>query len=204
MAVGLMLSIQSTWARHTGQRVSANAIRQLSGDVIERTFPDVSVRFGVLTHLQVWRAIQEQVQQVEQWIVASRTRCKEQIALRSVPGIGLVLGLTIALATGDIHRFASVGDYVSYCRLVKSERISNGKKKGRGNHKCGNRYLAWAWIEAANFSLRHSPTVRRWYDRKCCKRHKVIAIKAVAHKLARAGSYLMRDGSTFDVDRAFA
>ena len=92
MAVGLMLSIQSTWTRHTGQRISANAVRQISGEVIEQTFPDLSVRLGVLTHLQVWRAIQDQVQQVERWIVASRTRCKEQIALRSVPGIGLILG----------------------------------------------------------------------------------------------------------------
>lgn len=204
MAVGLMLSIQSTWTRHTGQRISANAVRQISGEVIEQTFPDLSVRLGVLTQLQVWRAIQDQVQQVERWIVASRTRCKEQIALRSVPGIGLILGLTIALETGDIHRFASVGDYASYCRMVKSERISNGKKKGQGNRKCGNRYLAWAWIEAANFALRHSPPIRRWYDRKCSKRHKVIAIKAVAHKLARAGYHLLRDGGTFDVHRAFA
>ncbi|WP_343787812.1 transposase [Dokdonella soli] len=140
---------------------------------------------------------------VPYWIVASRTRCKEQHALRTVPGIGVILGLTIALETGDITRFASVGDYASYCRMVKSERISNGKKKGHGNRKCGNRYLAWAWIEAANFALRFSPPIRRWYDRKCSKRHKVIAIKAVAHKLARAGYSLLRDGATFNVARAF-
>jgi len=87
--------------------------------------------------------------------------------------------------------------------MVKSERLSNGKTKGHGNRKCGNRYLAWAWIEAANFSLRFSPSIRRWYERKCSKRHKVIAIKAVAHKLARAGYYLLRDGGTFDVQHAF-
>jgi transposase len=203
MAVSLMLSVQSTWARHTGQRISANAVRQLSGEVIERAFPDPSVRFGVLTHLHVWRSVEEQVRQVEKWIIASHTRCREQTALRSVPGIGLILGLTIALETGDIARFASVGDYASYCRMVKSERISNGKKKGQGNRKCGNRYLAWAWIEAANFALRYSPPIKRWFDRKAGRRHKVIALKAVAHKLARAGYFLMRDGGTFDVQRAF-
>src|SRR5690606_4705138 len=204
MAVGLMLSIQSTWTRHTGQRISANAVRQISGDVIEQTFPDLSVRLGVLTHVQVWRAIQDQVQHVERWIVASRTRCKEQIALRSVPGIGLILGLTIALETGDIHRFASVGDYASYCRMVKSERISNGKKKGQGNRKCGNRYLAWAWIEAANFALRFSPPTKSWYQRNAARKPRVVALKAVAHKLARAGFHLMRDGGRFEVHRAFA
>jgi len=202
-ATGLMLSVQSSWARHTGQRMSANAVRQLSDDAIGQAFPESAVRFAVLTHLRVWRTVEEQVRQMERWIVAAHTHCSEQRALRSVPGIGLILGLTIALETGDITRFDSVGDYASYCRMVKSERLSNGKTKGHGNRKCGNRYLAWAWIEAANFSLRFSPSIRRWYERKCSKRHKVIAIKAVAHKLARAGYYLLRDGGTFDVQRAF-
>jgi transposase len=53
-------------------------------------------------------------------------------------------------------------------------------------------------------AIRFSPPIRRWYDRKCGKRHKVIATKAVAHKLARAGYFLMRDGCTFDVQRAFS
>ena len=203
LATGLVLSIQSAWARHTGQCLSANDFRHLSGAQVEQAFADVSVRFGVLTLLKAWYAIEEQVQQLEQWIVDSRTRCAERCALRTMPGVGLILSLTITLETGDIHRFASVGDYASYCRMVKSERLSNGKKKGQGNRKCGNKYLCWAWIEAAHFALRHSPPIRRWYDRKCSKRHKVIAIKAVAHKLARAGYYLLRDGGTFDVKRAF-
>lgn len=203
MATGVMLSIQSTWARHTGHGLSGNLVRRLSEAQIEQTFAEVPVRFSVLSRLRVWSAIQEQVKQIEHWIIRSPTRGKEQQSLRSVPGIGLILSLTIALESGEITRFASVGDYASYCRMVKSERISNGKKKGHGNRKCGNRYLAWAWIEAAHFALRFCPPIRRWYDRKCSKRHKVIAIKAVAHKLARAGYYLLRDGGTFDVQRAF-
>jgi transposase len=203
-ATSLMLSAQSTWTRYTGQRITALSMRRLSGDAIVRTFPDLSVRMSVLSHLQAWRAIEEQVQVLEHWVAAEHRRGKEQMALRSVPGIGPILSMTIALETGDATRFASAGDYASYCRMVKSERISNGKKKGHGNRKCGNRYLSWAWIEAANYAIRFSPPIRRWYDRKCGKRHKVIATKAVAHKLARAGYFLMRDGGTFDVQRAFS
>lgn len=107
------------------------------------------------------------------------------------------------MESGDIHRFAEARNYVSYCRLVKSERVSNGKKKGEGNRKCGNKYLCWAWVEAANFAVRYSPSIKRWYDHKASRRHRIIAIKAVAHKLARAGYYLMRDGGTFEVARAF-
>lgn len=158
MAVGVMLSIQSTWARQTGCRISGNAVRQLTAEAIEHAFHDPSVRFGVLTHLEVWRGIEKHVQHLERWIIETQTRAAQQQVLRSIPGIGRILSLTIALETGDIARFASVGDYVSYCRMVKSERVSNGKKKGEGNRKCGNRYLSWAWMEAANFTLRYSPS----------------------------------------------
>lgn len=201
--VSLLQSVQSAWARHTGQRLSANDYRQIDDKILEQTFTDVCVRLSVQAQVAVWQATELQVQQVENQVLAHCPRIREVIALRSTPGIGKILSLTIALETSDITRFESVGDYVSYARLVKSERISNGKRKGQGNRKCGNKYLCWAWIEAANYALRFCPEARRWYDRKVAKRHKVIAIKAVAHKLARAGYYLIRDGGTFDAARAF-
>ena len=61
--------------------------------------------------------------------------------LKTVPGIGDILALTILLETGPMARFPSVGDFASYCRCVKSQRLSNGKVKGQGNTKNGNKYL---------------------------------------------------------------
>jgi transposase len=124
--------------------------------------------------------------------------------LLGVTGIGQVLGLTILLETGAVARFARVGNYASYSRCVGSERLSNGKRKGRGNTKSGNKYLAWAYLEAANFAVRYNPTIKRYYQRKRAKTNGVVAIKAVAHKLARACYYILRDGTDFDVKRAFA
>ena len=118
-------------------------------------------------------------------------------------GIGEILGLTIVLETGTISRFGSVGDYASYCRCVGSEKISNGKRKGRGNVKSGNRYLAWAFVEAANFAVRYHPQIKRYYQRKSARSNGIVAIKTVAHKLARACYYILRDGVPFDVNRAF-
>ena len=106
--------------------------------------------------------------------------------LVSTSGIGSVLGLTILLETGPIGRFARVGNYVPHCRCVGSERLSNGKRKGKGNIKSGNKYLAWAYLEAANFAVRYHATIKRYYQRKRAKTNGVIAIKTVAHKLARA------------------
>jgi transposase len=79
-----------------------------------------------------------------------------------------------------------------------------GKKKGEGNVKNGNRYLAWAFIEAANFAVRWSPPIARWYERKKARTKTVVAIKAVAHKLARAAYCMLRDQVPFEVGRAFS
>lgn len=202
-SVSAMQRVQGTWARHTGQCLSANAFRQLTDAAIQKAFPEVCARLAVQAHWRVWKGLEAQACKLEKEVLARRPYPTERMALQSTPGIGPVLGLTITLETGDISGFADVGNYVSYCRLVKSERVSNGKKKGTGNRKCGNKYLCWAWIEAANFATRYSPTIKHWYDRKAARRHRIIAIKAVAHKLARAGYYLMRDGGTFEVARAF-
>ena len=115
-----------------------------------------------------------------------------------------MLALTIALETGDVSRFAGPGNFASYARLVDSRRESNGKKKGEGNAKCGNKYLAWAFVEAAHFAVRYDEVIKRYYQKKAAKTMPVIAIKAVAHKLARACWHLMREGTSFDVTRAFA
>jgi transposase len=124
--------------------------------------------------------------------------------LLSVSGIGKILGLTIMLETGDIARFAKVGNYASYCRCVGSTHLSNGKRKGQGNTKNGNKYLAWAFIEAANFAVRYNPRIKRYYQRKRARSNALVAIKSVAHKLARACFYILRDQVTFDVNKAFA
>jgi transposase len=123
--------------------------------------------------------------------------------LLTVSGIGEILGLTIMLETGEIGRFAKVSNDASYCRCVDSQRLSNGKRKGRGNRKNGNKYLAWACVEAANFAVRYDPQIRRYYQRKSARTHPVVATKTVAHKLARACYYILRDQVPFDVNRAF-
>jgi transposase len=71
-------------------------------------------------------------------------------------------------------------------------------------YQVGWLYLAWAYIEAANFAVRYNPQIKRYYQRKCARTHHLVAIKAVAHKLARACYYILRDQVPFDVNKAFA
>ena len=82
--------------------------------------------------------------------------------------------------------------------------ISNGKQKGEGNTKNGNPYLAWAFVEAANFARRYSPEARRFYERKKARTNPVVAIKWLAHKLARACFHILKEGKPFEVSRCFA
>jgi transposase len=106
--------------------------------------------------------------------------------LTTTPGIAEILATTIMLETGTVERFAGVGNFSSYARCVDSKRVSNGKKKGAGNVKNGNRYLAWAFIEAAHFACRYCPEAKRFYERKKARTNSIVATKALAHKLARA------------------
>ena len=134
---------------------------------------------------------------IEERVLKAVQAKTEYKRLQQVPGIGPVLGMVVALESGEFGRFASAGDYASYCRTVKSERWSNGKKKGQNNRKNGNRYLAWAFAEAAVFAIRFYPRIAAWYERKQRRRNRPVAIKALACKLAKAVWHVMQ-GKEFD------
>jgi transposase len=197
-------SIQNLMARNRGHSLSANQIKQLTYEEVDRLLPDADLALAVKGNLAVMRTLEGVIGLLEK-AVRGRTRLRPAFKpLLTVSGIGQILGLTIMLETGEIGRFAKVGNYASYCRCVGSERISNGKRKGRGNKKNGNKYLARAFVEAANFAVRYNPRIKRYYQRKCARTHRIVAIKTVAHKLARACYYILRDQVPFDVNRAFA
>ena len=153
--------------------------------------------------MAVVKALSEQIEVIEKRIQQQVISRAEYQLLHSVPGIGRTLAPIILLETGPIERFKAVGNFVSYARCVDSEHSSNGKKKGEGNTKNGNKYLAWAFIEAANFARRYNDQARRFYERKKAKTNTAVATKALAHKLARACYHIMKDGKPFEVGRCF-
>lgn len=198
-----LLSIQNLVTRNTGTAITGNRIKTLTGEQVHDLLPTAEVVLAVTSTLAVLRCIAEQIAALEQAI-------KTRVALRpafqqllTVAGIGQILGLTIMLEAGEMQRFPTVGQWASYCRCVNSTKLSNGKRKGQGNKKNGNKYLAWAFIEAANFAVRYYPDIQRFYQRKKAQTKGVVAIKAVAHKLARACYYVLRDQVPFEMDKAF-
>ena len=91
----------------------------------------------------------------------------------------------------------------SYCRMVSSQWTSNGKSKGKGNKKNGNKYLCWAFSEAAEFARRYDDKARAYYNRKLSKTNLMVAHAALAHKLARAAYYIMRDQADYAPEKLF-
>jgi transposase len=147
--------------------------------------------------------INDKIKEIEKE-VKSHVKIKPEFKyLLTMPGIGDILGLTIMLEVGDINRFPKVGNYSSYCRTVKSIKLTNNKKKGEGNRKNGNKYLSWAYVEAANFAKRSYPECESFYKRKKAKKNGIVAIKALSNKLARASYYVMRDQVPYDAKLLF-
>ena len=118
--------------------------------------------------------------------------------LLTVPGIGKILAMTIMTEIGDIRRFTKVGQYSSYCRCVSARSISNGKRKKDNNRKNGNRYLAWAYVEAANFHKRYCVQAKKFVDKKTSEKNYLLAIKALSNKLSKASYFIIRDQKAFD------
>jgi transposase len=198
-----ILSIENLIARNLGVRASCKQVKAFEPEHIDALELLEEQKQALKANLAVMSCIDKQVDQLERRVVANVKLREDYKALKTVSGVGVVLAVTIALETGDIGRFASPGNFASYARMVNSRRESNGKKKGEGNAKCGNKYLAWAFIEAAHFAVRFDPKIKRWYQKKCASSLSVVAIKAVAHKLARACYYVIKDGTPFDVAKAF-
>ena len=200
-----LLAMQTQLMRSSARSLSAAQLkRPQAAAQLQGWVDDANVASALQANLAVVQVLNAQIERLECEIL-SQVRLAAQFApLLSVPGIGKVLALCIMLETGEIARFAKVGNFASYARCVDSERVSNGKRKGEGNAKCGNRYLAWAFVEAAHFAVRYHPRIQRFYARKAAKTNKMVAIEAVAHKLARAAYQVMRTCQPFEEQRAFA
>lgn len=199
-----ILAVENITARQFGARISSAQVQRLTADEIDRMPLHVDVALALKANVAVITTASAQIDLLEKRLQEILKASPAYGLLTGIPGIGKILATTILLETGPIERFADVGNFASYARCVDSVHTSNSKKKGEGNTKNGNKYLAWAFIEAANFALRYSAEAKRFYERKKAKTNNVVAIKALAHKLARACYHILKDGKPFDVTRCFA
>ena len=192
-----ILSLQSLISRCCGQRVSANEIRTFTVEDLQQLLKEEYIVLSAQANLDTIVFLKQQILHLEKAIKNKIKLNKSFQQLMTVPGIGLILAMTIMLEVGDIGRFPQVGNFASYSRCVSSQRLSDGKSKGHGNRKNGNRYLSWAFTEAAHLSRRYNEHFRSYYNRKLAQANTSLATKALSNKLARICYYIMRDQVPF-------
>ncbi len=201
----LILSLQNIIARNCGKQMKSNDIKRLREDMIAPVLEyNEDLAMAGDASKEMIDHLSRKIREIELFIEKKVKKKETYRYLRTLPGAGIVLGLTISLETGDIGRFPKVGDYSSYCRKVPSEWLSNGKKKGKGNKKNGNKYLSWAFSEVSECARRDNDRAQSYYNRKLNSTNRMVAHTALAHKLARASYYIMRDQVPFDPEKLFA
>ena len=198
-----ILSFQNLVSRNLGKGMNGNAVKKLSEDDVEHLFHDKYLIVSGKTSISTILFLTEKIKQLEKTIHKVAKLKDEYKLLMTAPGIHKVLALTIMYETGPIERFRKVGNYASYCRCVGSKRISNEKVKGKGNRRNGNKHLSRAYVEAAHHAMWHYEYVQRYYQKKIFKTNTLVARKTIAHKLARACYYIIRDQTAFDSTRVF-
>jgi len=199
----LMLSFKSLYTRTTGQDMSLSRLKGLEVAEAKTLYEHPANRLIATIQKEHIDKLDQSVETIEKTVLASARELPCYEPLQTLPGIGRILGMTITMEIGELGRFQGAGNFASYCRTVASKRLSNGKKKGENNPKCGNKYLAWAFVEAANFAKRYDEQCRKWFDRKAAKTGPVTATKALACKLAKAAWHVINENSAYDPRRMF-
>jgi transposase len=205
LRTSLILSLQGIINRNCGFKLNVNNIKMITENkVAPHLAGQEDLEMSGRVSKEAIDFLTRKIREIESVVQGKIKLQKPFRYLNTVCGIGKILSLTIMLETGAIKRFPKVGDYVSYCRKVPTKWITNGKKKGKGNKKNGNRYLAWAFAEAAEFARRYDKFARSFYNQKMAKTNVSVAHSALAHKLARASYFVMKDCVPFDPVKLFA
>jgi transposase len=194
--------IQQIHHQHN-QGVTTNIRYKSNRQGLGESLPSEHAKLMVSIDLEMIDAYTIQIKRIEDELVRSvkLTHFQSYYRLTTIPGVGAMISLTMIHEIETIQRFAGVGKFLSYCRLVKGSHSSAGKKLGAPGGKIGNPYLRWAFGEAIQLLKRESKEVLE-YARRLEKKHgKARATNILAVKLGRSIYYMLRDDRAFDLNK---
>jgi len=167
---------------------------------IAQRFDDPSVQKSMAVDLEMIEAYDHILTQLERDIIACAKEhdLRSYALLQTIPGVGRILALVLLYEIESIERFPQVQDFVSYCRLIKSIKESNGKKYGSSGKKIGNAHLKWAFSEAAVLFLKGNEPGKKYLQRLAHKHGKAKALSILAHKLGRATYFMLKNKEAFN------
>ena len=156
----LLAHIQNTRAQYQVPEFGRRLAYPANRTGVSACFGDPIVRKSIDVDLALLERYDALITDLELTIVreAKRQDGAAFDRLRSVPGIGKVLALTILYDIHDIARFDRVQEFASDARLVKCSQTSAGKTLGSGGAKMGHVHVKWAFSEAAVLAPRSAPS----------------------------------------------
>jgi transposase len=166
-------------------------------------FDQPSIRRNMAVDLEMIEAYDRILARLEPEIIktANQHDALSYNLLNTIPGVGKTLALVMLYEIETIERFPTVQDFVSYARLVKCTKQSNGKKAGTGGKKIGNAHLKWAFSEASVLFIKGNEPAKKYLDRLAQKHNKGKALSISAHKLGRAAYFILKNKVAFDQER---
>ena len=168
---------------------------------IAERFSDPAVAFAIETDVAMLDSYDSAIRDLERFLEQSAKvhDANNFYLLKTIPGVGKIIAMTMLYEIHDVKRFPEVGDFLSYARLVSGSHTSAGKSYGSPGKKMGNRYLKWAFSEIVPLIKRESPEVKKYIERIEKKHGKARAHSSLATKLGRAIYFMLRRNETFDI-----
>ena len=201
----LLAHIQNTNTQYNLPGIEKRIGSRSNRTTLAEHFEEPMVRSSIEADIAVLDRLHEVLLNVERTVLA-QAREADPVALtllRSIPGVGKIISLVILYEMEDVNRFAKVGNFISYARLVKCSRESAGKNSGARNSKIGNAHLKWAFSEAAVLFLKDHQAAKDWHDKLVSRYGKGKALSIIAQRLGRTVYFMLKRREPFDPRRFF-
>lgn len=172
-------------------------------DGILEKFNEHTVQKSIEANLEMIAAYDKVISSLE-WNILKEAKSHDPISyaiLTTIPGVGKIIALNLIYEIENIARFPRVQDFVSYCRLVKCAKESNGKFYGTSGNKIGNAHLRWAFSQASQLFLKGNEQGQKYHQKLVNKHNKGKALSILAHKLGRAVYFMLKNQVPFDMQR---
>lgn len=157
-----------------------------------------TARMAVTTYLELIDQFMASIEQQDRSVKSFTRNDPRAKWLMTIPGIGAYSAMLLLAEIGDIKRFAEKRALSNYAGLVPWVRESAEKRRSGGITRVGSPWLRWIMVEAAQTAVRTSPAVGRYFERLRRRKHRNVAIVAVARKLLLAVWALLQHGEDFE------
>jgi transposase len=127
----LMLSFKSLYTRTTGQAMAMSQLKSMEVKKVKELYQHPANQLIAQIQKQHIEGLTQSIEKLEKVILKSARELPYYQKLKTLPGVGVILGQTITLEVGDINRFGSPGQFASYCRTVDARRAEQRKEEGR-------------------------------------------------------------------------